>query len=223
MAPRHEATEAAIASKSATSQPQKTRFDGDDLYDVITVVLDMVGYVGAMLTLVINGTKKEMGDGNVPRWLNIASFASHLPYIAPNIIGAVGSDAGEWYTIVNDGVTTVSIAKAALDAMPDEPDSIWPTKLSPWVECAINTVWLVPACAAIASSHSKKSDRFSFVGNAFFDLGGCISPAMYWENWKSDPETAEVGAEVFFRLGLLGTGLYGLFISWSGFAYLESD
>ncbi|HZY63896.1 MAG TPA: hypothetical protein VFE38_15355 [Edaphobacter sp.] len=41
------------------SQLQKTEFDGDDPHDVMTVVLDMVGYIGAMLTILISGAKRE--------------------------------------------------------------------------------------------------------------------------------------------------------------------
>jgi len=213
-----------LAAMTASPQAAAAPVSGDP-FDVMTICLDIAGFVGSLLVVTCSGVKRDLDQAGtpVPTWLNIASFAAYLPYTAPNITGALGTSVNAWYTILNDGVTLISIAKTGLDAFPDPDPIIWPKKISPALECAINVIWLVPACGAIAASHAKTSDRLAFVGNAFFDIGGAFTPAMYKENWPPMDGVEIVTTEGFFKTGLILAGLYGLFCTWSAAYYVAGD
>ena len=195
----------------AQEQQADTTLVKGEPFDILTLSLYLAGEYASAAMIAINGAKAIIDPAPCPWWLSLLGFAAYLPYVAPNIPGALGDDDTAWYTILNDGVTLISICKVGLDALPDAEDSPWPKKISPWIETAINTVWLVPACAAIAAGPQVVSNRLGFVANAFFDLSGCITPATVFEQWKADPVTAKAGSAAFTVLSLFGTMLYGIF------------
>lgn len=162
------------------SESQLAATDSASPVAVITLVLAVCGYFGALGMIILTPIKAENPQSGVVCTIYALCY---LPYIAPNIAISKPADQA-WYVDTDEAITVVSVIKTFSDISlykydKDDPDmgkalTCW-AKGSPYVELVINAAWEVPAIGYIVDKQDAGT-IVGFLGNTCFNIGGVLSP-----------------------------------------------
>ncbi|THU98097.1 hypothetical protein K435DRAFT_965130 [Dendrothele bispora CBS 962.96] len=183
--------------------------------DNANAALNIIALVGSGAFNFCTLLKSNAPPGAVPTPVLIATFVSYLAFVAPSLTTVWGSTTG-WAVDMNDIVTFTAICKAYEDvSMGNNP--AWVNGASPVIDCILNLAWLASGIDLYVISNHKTSDKWSFSGAIFFDVGGILAPAT---SSQFVPKDVAEGV-------LLGTivlnQLYGLCCAEGGFALLKGE
>jgi hypothetical protein len=169
----------------------------EEIVKILTFSFDIAACIGAVAVdflSVIKGLESEgKADWANPKIFSVLNIVAWLVYASPNITSAftpleLPKDAftsGAWVSYANGVCSLLAAAKVLIDNAFVIKGGPWPnslrqqymTEASPWVDCALNFFWVVPALGGMFYMDvSKPSNWLAVAGNVSFDFGGVLTP-----------------------------------------------
>jgi hypothetical protein len=169
----------------------------DEVVKILTFSFDIAACIGAVavdfLTVIKALESEGQADWANPKIFSVLNIVAWLIYASPNITSAFtplelprdAFESGAWVGYTNGAISLLAAAKVVIDNAFVMKGGPWPnsirqkymTTASPWVDCAINFFWVIPALGGMFYMDVKKpSNWLALGGNVSFDFGGVLSP-----------------------------------------------
>jgi hypothetical protein len=182
----------------------------------LTFALNLIATFAGIGLVFVSAAKRGLPEGSPPFMpYNVLAAVLYLPYVGPNIPGALpssGSSPTTWYALMNDAVTGLSVVKTLVDNLsPLASNTNWNDYFSPVFESIINVAWMAPAIGGMFYPPPPTSTGWvGFASNMAFDIGGAATPGTLKSFYPGQPD-GPIIAEAFFAATIALALTYSVF------------
>ncbi len=131
-------------------------------------------------------------------WVTIIAV-SNIAYVFPNISGIINFKSDNWYQQMNNGLTCISLVKGFVDIW-FVTSTVWKSRVSPFIETAINFIWNFPVGANIYYNKNDVTTTYKSlvpesIGNFAFNGGGILAFPIAMANNNKELQAVLMGTQ----------------------------